>query len=94
MPQGISEEVDAVQNHSWLCNVCKHPQSTLQGCELDTVRGIKNILKSTIELKSLPRQDSFEWPIKLLLGRIKDEEVKSCTRELHLKTSAEQLKTN
>ena len=47
---------------------------SLQGCELDTVLGIKNILKSTAALKSLARQDPREWPtVKLLLGRIKDE---------------------
>ena len=53
---------------------------SLQGCELDTVLGIKNILKSTTALKSLARQDPFEWPtVKLLLGRIKDEgSEKSC----------------
>ena len=47
---------------------------SLQGCELDTVLGIKNILRSTAALKSLARQDPHEWPmVKLLLGRIKDE---------------------
>jgi len=47
---------------------------SLQGCELDTVLGIKNILKSTAALKSLARQDPHERPtVKLLLGRIKDE---------------------
>ena len=47
---------------------------SLQRCELDTVLGIKKILKSTTTLKSLARQDSFEWPtVKLLLGKIKDE---------------------
>ena len=47
---------------------------SLQGCELDTVLGIKNILKSITALKSLARQDPLEWPIvKLLLGRMKDE---------------------
>lgn len=47
---------------------------SLQGSELDKVLGIKNILKSTTALKSLARQDPFQWPtVKLLLGRIKDE---------------------
>ena len=47
---------------------------SLQGCELDTVLGIKNILKSTAALKSLAKQDPREWPtVKLLTGRIKDE---------------------
>ena len=47
---------------------------SLQGCELDIVLGIKNILKSTTALKSLAGQNPFEWPtVKLLLGRIKDE---------------------
>ena len=47
---------------------------SLQGCELDTVLGINNILKSTAALKSLARLDPLEWPtVKLLLGRIKDE---------------------
>ena len=47
---------------------------SLQGCELDTVLGIKNILKSITTLKSLARQDPLEWPtVKLLLGRMKDE---------------------
>jgi len=47
---------------------------SLQGCELDTDLGIKNILKSTAALKSLARQDPCKWPtVKLLLRRIKDE---------------------
>ena len=47
---------------------------SLQESELDMVLGIKNILKSTTALKSLARQDPFEWPtVKLLLGRMKDE---------------------
>ena len=47
---------------------------SLQGCELDTVLGIKNILKSIAALKSLAKQDPREWlTVKLLLGRIKDE---------------------
>ena len=47
---------------------------SLQECELDTVIGINNILKSTAALKSLARLDPLEWPtVKLLLGRIKDE---------------------
>ena len=47
---------------------------SLQESEVDTVLGIKNILKSITALKSLARQDPFEWPtVKLLLGRIKDE---------------------
>ena len=47
---------------------------SLQECELDTVLGIKNILKAISALKSLARQDPLEWPtVKLLLGRIKDE---------------------
>jgi hypothetical protein len=48
---------------------------SLQGCELDTVLGIKNILKSTAALKSLAKHDPLvEWPtVEILLGRIKDE---------------------
>lgn len=47
---------------------------SLQDHELDTVLGIKNMLKSVTALKSLARQDPFEWPtVKLLLGRVKDE---------------------
>ncbi len=47
---------------------------SLQGCELDMVLGIKNILRAiTAAPMSLARQDPVEWPtIKLLLGRIKD----------------------
>ena len=68
---------------------------SLQGCELDTVLGIKNILKSATALKSLARQDPFVWStVKLLLGRITDEEVRSRTRVLHLRNSAQQLKGN
>ena len=44
---------------------------SLQGCELDTVLGIKNILKSSAALKSLARQDPLKWPtVELLLGRM------------------------
>ena len=47
---------------------------SLQESELDMVLGIKNILKSTTALKSLARQDPFEWPtVKLLLRRMKDK---------------------
>ena len=45
---------------------------SLQGYELDMVLGIKNILKSTTALKSLARQDPT---VKLLLGKIKDEDI-------------------
>ena len=44
---------------------------SLQGCELDTVLGIKNILKSSAALRSLARQDPLKWPtVELLLGRM------------------------
>ena len=47
---------------------------SLQGHKLDMVLGINNTLKSVTALKSLARQDPFEWPtVKLLLGRIKDD---------------------
>ena len=47
---------------------------SLQGCELDTVLAIKNILKSSAALKSLARQDPLEWPtVKLLLGKVTTE---------------------
>ena len=48
---------------------------SLQGCELDTVLGIKNIFKATTALNSLARQEPCERPtVKLVLGRIKYEE--------------------
>lgn len=47
---------------------------SLQEYELDTVFGIKSILKATTALRSLAKQDPFQWPtVKLLLGRIKEE---------------------
>ena len=59
---------------------------SLQGNELDMVLGIKNTLKSTTALKSLARQDPFEWPtVKLLLGKIKDEEGKKSYQGAPLK---------
>lgn len=47
---------------------------SLQGCEMDTVLGIKNILKSAAALKSLSRQDTGNWPtVKLVLERMVNE---------------------
>ena len=48
---------------------------SLQGNELDTVCGIKHILKSIASLKSLAKQDPLLWPtVKMVLARIKDED--------------------
>ena len=68
---------------------------SLQGCELDTVLGIKNILKSITALKSPARQDPFEWSTaSYCWGGLRMKEVRSCTRVLHWRNSAQQLKRN
>ena len=47
---------------------------SLQGCQLDIVLGIKNILKASAALKTLARQDPLEWPTaKLVEERIQEE---------------------
>ena len=48
---------------------------SLQDENLDTVGGIKNILKSSKSQKSLAEQDPLEWPtIKLVCSRIQEED--------------------
>ena len=48
---------------------------SLQDENLDTVGGIKNILKSSKSQKSLAEQDPIEWPtIKLVCSRIQEED--------------------
>ena len=52
---GCAMYIDILQPPSLL-------SQSVQGCELDMVLAIKNILKSTTALKNLARQDPFEWP--------------------------------
>ena len=48
---------------------------SLQSSEVDTVSGIKHILKSSASLKSLAKQDPLLWPtVKMVLAKITDED--------------------
>ena len=50
---------------------------SLQGYQLDTVLGIKSIMKTSSALRSLAKLDPLQWPtVKIVLSRIIDEEGK------------------
>ena len=50
---------------------------SLQGSQLDTVLGIKSIMKTSSVLRSLAKLDPLQWPtVKIVLSRMIDEEGK------------------
>ena len=67
---------------------------SLQNKAVDTVLGIKNILKAVTALNSLSKLDCSEWPtVKLFLGRLKEEDGQVTYQGAELQNSGPKVKT-